>query len=76
MPETMNNSLIDEVIKVNDSQALQEVKLVARKEGLLIGTSSGAALYAARVISERVDNTNIVVIFPDRGDRYISKNIF
>ena len=76
MPETMDNSLIDEVIKVNDSQALQEVKLVARKEGLLIGTSSGAALYAARVISERVENANIVVIFPDRGDRYISKNIF
>ncbi len=76
MPETMDNSLIDEVIKVNDSQALQEVKLVARKEGLLIGSSSGAALYAARVISERVENANIVVIFPDRGDRYISKNIF
>ncbi|HEX2925146.1 MAG TPA: cysteine synthase family protein [Ruminiclostridium sp.] len=76
MPETMDNSLIDEVIKVNDSQALQEVKLVAKKEGLLTGTSSGAALYAARVISERVENANIVVIFPDRGDRYISKNIF
>lgn len=76
MPETMDNSLIDEVIKVNDSQALQEVKLVAQKEGLLTGTSSGAALYAARVISERVENANIVVIFPDRGDRYISKDIF
>ncbi len=76
MPETMDNSLIDEVIKVNDAQALQEVKLVAKKEGLLIGTSSGAALYAARVIAERVENANIVVIFPDRGDRYISKNIF
>lgn len=76
MPETMDNSLIDEVIKVNDAQALQEVKLVAKKEGLLIGTSSGAALYAARIIAERVENANIVVIFPDRGDRYISKNIF
>ncbi len=76
MPETMDNTLIDEVVKVNDSQALQEVRLVAEKEGLLIGTSSGAALYAARVISERVENASIVVIFPDRGDRYISKNIF
>ncbi len=76
MPETMDISLIDEVIKVNDSQALQEVRLTAQKEGLLTGTSSGAALYAARVISERTENVNIVVIFPDRGDRYISKNIF
>lgn len=76
MPETMDNSLIDEVIKVNDAQALQEVKLVAGNEGVLIGTSSGAALYAARVIAGRVEKANIVVIFPDRGDRYISKNIF
>jgi cysteine synthase A len=76
MPETMDNSLIDEVIKVNDAQALQEVKMVAKKEGLLIGTSSGAALYAARVIAGRAEDANIVVIFPDRGDRYISKNIF
>ncbi len=76
MPETMDNTLIDEVVKVNDSQALQEVRLVAEKEGLLIGTSSGAALYAARVISQRVENASIVVIFPDRGDRYLSKNIF
>ncbi|WP_027627941.1 PLP-dependent cysteine synthase family protein [Ruminiclostridium cellobioparum] len=76
MPETMDNTLIDEVIKVNDSQALQEVRQVAQKEGLLVGTSSGAALYAARVISQRVENASIVVIFPDRGDRYISKNIF
>lgn len=76
MPETMDTSLIDEVIKVNDAAALSEVKLIALREGLLVGTSSGAALYAARKISEKVDNTNIVVILPDRGDRYISKNIF
>ncbi len=76
MPETMDLSLIDEVIKVDDSQALEQVKLLAKKEGLLVGTSSGAAMYAARVIAQRVENANIVVIFPDRGDRYISKNIF
>lgn len=76
MPETMDTSLIDEVIKVNDAQALSEVKLLAQKEGLLVGTSAGAALYAARVISEKIENANIVVIIPDRGDRYISKNIF
>ncbi len=76
MPETMDSSLIDEVIKVNDSQALEEVKLLAKQEGLLVGTSSGAAMYAAKVISQKVKNANIVVIFPDRGDRYISKNIF
>ncbi len=76
MPETMDNSLIDEVVKVNDPQALKEVRLLAQKEGILVGTSSGAALFAARTIAERVENANIVVIFPDRGDRYISKNIF
>lgn len=76
MPETMDSSLIDEVIKVNDSQALEEVKRLAKQEGLLVGTSSGAAMYAAKVISQKVENANIVVIFPDRGDRYISKNIF
>lgn len=76
MPETMDISLIDEVVKVNDSQALEQVRLLAQKEGLLVGTSSGAAMHAAKVISEKVENANIVVIFPDRGDRYISKNIF
>ena len=76
MPETMDSSLIDEVIKVNDSQALEQVKFLAKQEGLLAGTSSAAAMYAAKVISEKNENANIVVIFPDRGDRYISKNIF
>lgn len=79
MPETMDLSLIDEVIKVNDAQALHEVKLLAKAEGLLVGTSSGAAMAAARTIAEREAKSgapNIVVIFPDRGDRYISKNIF
>lgn len=75
MPKTMDMSLIDEIIKVNDEAALIEVKLLASKEGILAGTSSGAALSAARRISERVKNGNIVVIFPDRGDRYFSKNI-
>lgn len=79
MPETMDLSLIDEVIKVNDSQALHEVKLLAKAEGLLVGTSSGAAMAAARILAEREAKAgapNIVVIFPDRGDRYISKNIY
>ncbi|WP_024834611.1 PLP-dependent cysteine synthase family protein [Ruminiclostridium josui] len=76
MPETMDLSLIDEVIKVNDSQALKQVKLLAKQEGLLVGTSSGAAMYAARVIAQKAEQANVVVIFPDRGDRYISKNIF
>ncbi|EPR13525.1 PLP-dependent cysteine synthase family protein [Ruminiclostridium papyrosolvens] len=76
MPETMDLSLIDEVIKVDDNQALEQVKLLAKKEGLLVGTSSGAAMYAARVIAQRVEHASVVVIFPDRGDRYISKNIF
>jgi cysteine synthase A len=75
MPETMDFSFIDEVIKVTDDDSLLEVKLLASKEGILAGTSSGAALSAARKLIQRLDSGNVVVILPDRGDRYFSKNI-
>jgi cysteine synthase A len=76
MPKTYDASLIDEVIKVSDKEAISEVRLLARKEGILAGTSSGAALAAARKLSERIEKGNIVVILPDRGDRYFSKDLF
>jgi cysteine synthase A len=75
MPETMDMSLIDEVIKVNDEDAVKEVRILAAHEGILAGSSSGAALVAARKLVQRVGSGNIVVIFPDRGDRYFSKNL-
>jgi cysteine synthase A len=74
--KTMDMSLVDEVIKVDDKTAFDLVRLLAKKEGIIAGTSSGAALYGALKLAEKIDRGNIVTIFPDRGDRYFSKNIY
>ena len=75
--DTMDMSLVDEVIKVNDGEAAEQVKRLARSEGIFAGTSSGAAMAAAVKLSETVpDGVNIVVIFPDCGDRYFSSGIY
>lgn len=76
IPETMDMSLVDDVIKVNDEEAFDAVKLLAKKEGLIVGSSSGAAFAAALKLAEKIDKGNIVTIFPDRGDRYFSKDLF
>ncbi|MGV2804585.1 cysteine synthase [Clostridium perfringens] len=76
IPETMDMSLVDEVIKVNDEEAFGAVKLLAKKEGLIVGSSSGAAFAAALKLAEKIDKGNIVTIFPDRGDRYFSTDLF
>jgi len=76
LPETYDPTLIDQVIKVTDEDAVKEVRLLAMKHGVLAGTSSGAAISAARQLAETVSGKNIVVILPDRGDRYLSKNLF
>ena len=75
MPETMDMSLIDKVIKVDDEDAFAEVRLLAMREGILAGSSSGAALRAVRILSDHVSEGNVVVILPDRGERYFSKNL-
>ena len=74
--KTMDMSMVDEVIKVTDAEAFSAVKALARKEGVLAGSSSGAALAAALKLAERIDRGSIVTVFPDRGDRYISKGLF
>ncbi len=74
--DTMDISLVDKVIKVTDKEAIEMVKLLAKKEGVLAGTSSGAALVATLKLAETIDRGNIVTVFPDRGDRYFSKGIF
>lgn len=76
IPETMDMSLVDDVIKVNDEEAFDAVKLLAKKEGLIVGSSSGAAFAAALKLAEKIDKGNIVTIFPDRGDRYFSTDLF
>ncbi|MFV3010982.1 cysteine synthase A [Clostridium botulinum] len=76
IPDTMDMSLVNRVIKVNDEEAYEMVKLLALKEGLIVGSSSGAAVSAALKLAEKIDKGNIVTILPDRGDRYFSKNIY
>lgn len=76
IPETMDMSLVDEVIKVNDEEAFDAVKLLAKKEGLIVGSSSGAAFAASLKLAEKIEKGNIVTIFPDRGDRYFSTDLF
>ncbi|AJD26764.1 cysteine synthase A [Clostridium botulinum] len=76
IPDTMDMSLVNKVIKVNDKEAYEMVKLLALKEGLIVGSSSGAAVSAALKLAEKIDKGNIVTILPDRGDRYFSKNIY
>ena len=67
---------MDRVIKVSDEEAYEMVKLLALKEGLIVGSSSGAAVSAALKLADKIDKGNIVTILPDRGDRYFSKNIY
>lgn len=75
MPETMRMSLVDEVIKISDSEAIAETRRLALHEGILAGSSSGAALAAVRKLAKKISGGNIAVVLPDRGDRYFSKNL-
>jgi cysteine synthase A len=77
MPETMDMSLVDRVYKITDAEALEEVRRLAAREGILAGTSSGAAISAARKAAPKApEGSNFVVVLPDRGDRYFSKHIY
>jgi len=74
IPDVLNKGIIDEVVKVNDEDAIEMAKEMARKEGILAGISSGAAVYASLEIARRKENEGkkIVVILPDTGERYLS----
>lgn len=74
--DTMDVSFIDKVIKINDDEAFEASRLLAKKEGILAGSSSGAALAASLKLADQIESGNIVVVFPDRGDRYLSKGLF
>lgn len=76
IPDTMDMGLVDKIIKVNDGESFHMVRELAEKEGLIVGASSGAALAGALKLSQFIDRGNIVIVFPDRGDRYFSKNIY
>ena len=78
IPSVINLDIVDEVIKVENEDAFAASRAVAKEEGLLVGISSGAALSAATKLAKRPENKgkNIVVLFPDTGERYLSTPLF
>ena len=74
--DTMDITLVDKVIKISDDDAFTASRELAKREGILAGSSSGAALAAAIKLSDEIDEGNIVTVFPDRGDRYLSKGLY
>jgi cysteine synthase A len=78
VPDTLNTKVYDEIIKVSNEDAFEYSKLLTRKEGLLTGISSGAALSTAIVLAKRPENKGktIVALLPDSGDRYYSTPLF
>jgi cysteine synthase B len=76
VPSIFDPSIIDIHLYVNDEESFEYSRLLSVKEGLFVGMSSGAALSGSIKLAEKVKKGNIVTIFPDRGDRYLSTNIF
>ncbi|HNR03525.1 MAG TPA: cysteine synthase A [Bacillota bacterium] len=78
IPNVLNASIIDEIIKVKSEEAFAAARKLAAAEGILVGISSGAALHAATEVAKRPDSAgkNIVVLLPDTGERYISTALF
>lgn len=78
VPETLDTSIYDEVIPVSNEDAFEASKQIAKREGVLVGISSGAALKAALELAERPENSGktIVALLPDSGDRYYSTQLF
>ena len=78
VPAVLDTKIYDEIIPVENEDAFAAGRLIGKKEGVLVGISSGAALHAALVLARRPENAgkNIVVLFPDTGDRYLSTPLF
>lgn len=78
IPEVLNSEIIDEIIQVENNQAFQTARRLAKEEGILAGISSGAAVWAAMEIARRKESANklIVAILPDTGERYLSTSLF
>ena len=74
--DTMDMSLVDQVVKIDDNDAFTGARELAKREGIFAGSSSGAALSAAKKLIDSGARGNIVIILPDRGDRYFSKNLY
>ena len=78
IPQTLNSEIYDEIIRVENEQAFAAGRELARREGILVGISSGAAVHAAGVLAKRPENQGkvIVALLPDTGERYLSTPMF
>lgn len=78
VPDTLNTNVYDEIITVENEEAFETGAEIARKEGILVGISAGAAVWAATQLAKRPENKNknIVILLPDTGDRYLSTPMF
>lgn len=78
VPETLNTHIYDEIIPITNEDAFETGRLIGHKQGVLVGISSGAALWAAIELAKKSENEgkNIVVLLPDTGDRYLSTPLF
>ena len=78
VPEILDTDIYDEILKVENEEAYQAARLIARKQGILVGISSGAALHAAIQLAKRPQNAGktIVALLPDTGERYLSTPLF
>ena len=72
IPAVLDVSMIDEIIEVSDDEAIDETRRLGRDYGLLVGISSGANVWAARLLSEKMPGKNIATVLPDRAERYFS----
>ena len=83
VPAIYNRDLLDEVVVIDTEEAFETARQITRKEGIFVGMSSGAAMLAALEIAKKIDSENhngkiinIVTIFPDRGEKYLSTGLF
>ena len=78
VPKVLNLAMIDEIFQVNGEKAMETARRVAREEGMLVGISGGAAMYAALEVARRPENAGktVVVLLPDTGERYLSTPLF
>jgi len=76
VPKIYNPEMLDEKLTIGDGEAFETTRLLAAKEGIFVGMSSGAAVAGALKAAEKMSSGTIVVILPDRGDRYLSTTLF
>lgn len=78
VPEVLDTGVYDEIVTVTDADAYETARAIGRCEGVLVGISSGAAMYAALTLAQRAENEGktVVVLLPDTGDRYLSTSLF